>query len=208
LRLIGDLDRERPSRLNRVIPHGGGTLRASRSFNARKFGIELATRDSDRYPMSFELEPGIPVANDYVAAFGRAMYNFAYLEWGIVWLAETIGPGYMQQERGTARNIGEKFSALVNQRTQNEQDHSRLKNLAATFLTLVEDRNALAHGIPHTAEGGEQRLGYDRKGVRRDWSIAAMLKIAKDFEDAAIEANALLHGGRLERHQQAMTNVR
>lgn len=151
--------------------------------------------------MSFEYKPRIPVADDYLAAFGRAMYNFACLEWGIVWLAETIGPGYIQQEKGTARNIGEKFRALVNQRTQHERDHSRLKALAATFLTLVEDRNALAHGIPHTAEGGEQRLGYNRKGVRRDWSIEAMLKSAKNFENAAIEANSLLHGGRFERHQ-------
>ena len=146
--------------------------------------------------MSIEYKSRIPVADDVVAAFGRAMYNFAYLEWNIVWLAEKIQPGYIRGKRITW-DIGGKFSALVNRHTQHHHDHIHLKNLAEEFVTLVKERHALAHGNPHTAEGGKQRLLYDREGVRRDWSIEAMLNSAKDFEDAAIKANSLLHDGRL-----------
>ena len=42
----------------------------------------------------------IPVEQSYLSAVGRATYNFAYLEWGIVWIVEKLRPGYLNKVRG------------------------------------------------------------------------------------------------------------
>jgi hypothetical protein len=47
----------------------------------------------------------LSVDPEYVCALGYAVYAFSYLEWGAVWLAETLKPNYILgelQRRGTS----------------------------------------------------------------------------------------------------------
>jgi hypothetical protein len=139
-----------------------------------------------------------------VAAVGRAAYNFAYLEWGIVWLAETMEPGFVAAVGSlTAGQIADRFEQFVNRIANTDPDLPRLKALAASFFDLVDDRNALVHGRPYTAQGDEQRLLYNGRKGRRDWTIEDIIEAARSFEKAAIEAGNLLHNGRLRAYQQA-----
>lgn len=146
----------------------------------------------------------IPVGDDYVAALGRAVYNFTYLEWGIVWLAETLDRGFINRVNSfTAGMIAASFERLVAKSDASAPDFKRMTELANLFKDLVQERNALLHGNPYTAEGGEQCLLYTGKAGRRAWSIIDILETAKSFQEAAIEANDILHGGRLATYQKA-----
>ena len=143
----------------------------------------------------------IPVAEDYLSALGRATYNFSYLEWGIIWLTETLQPGFLHLASSmTARSIAEKFSSAVVKLDKTDPDRARLKLLALNFSNLVPVRNSLMHGNPHTALGGEQRLLYDGKHGRKDWTIVSMKNFASRTAAASIEAGELLHNGRLQRY--------
>ena len=148
--------------------------------------------------------PRIPVADSYVAAIGRAAYNFAYLEWSIVWLGETLQPGFINTVGSlTAGQIARQFESFAASVHGADSDNLRLKTLAASFLDLVHDRNNLLHGNPFTGDSGEQRLLYNGKSGRRDWSAEDIIEAARAFENASIEANELLHGGRLEQYRRS-----
>ena len=143
----------------------------------------------------------IPVADDYLYALGRAIYNFSYLEWGIVWLTETLQPGILHSASTmTAGCIAKKFSRAAKNLDETDPDRIFLKNLASKFSCLVHKRNSLVHGNPHTALNGEQRLLYDGRHGRRDWTINSMEKFSICTATAGIEAGELLNNGRLERY--------
>lgn len=149
--------------------------------------------------------PRIPVADDYVSALGRAAYYFSYLEWGIVWLVETLRPGFLQRVGGmTAGSISREFQQVL--LDCQDADASELQALASTFASLVRDRNGLLHGVPYTAAKGEQRLLHIGPSGRRDWSIETILAAAQEFEASAIEASRLLNGGRHAAYTAATGN--
>jgi len=111
----------------------------------------------------------IPVADVYLLALGRATYNFAYLEWGIVWLVETIDHGFLETSRRlTAGRIAARFLEAVGRIGPNYADRPALLALGEEFRAFVDERNRLMHGNPFTATGGEQRLLYDGKHGRKD----------------------------------------
>jgi hypothetical protein len=137
----------------------------------------------------------IPAGQSYLSALGRATYNFAYLEWGIVWIVEKLRPGYINKVRGkTAGDIAKEFKkAAVGAAIPDPQLKSRIVALASSFEVLVCRRNKLVHGNPMTATGGEQRLLYSGKSATFEWSESDILDAARDFESAAIEANDIFH---------------
>ena len=146
----------------------------------------------------------IPVAEDYLSALGRATYNFSYLEWGVIWLTETLQPGFLQiASTMTAGNIAEEFSNVVKQLDNTDPDKARLKILARSFSDLVPVRNSLMHGNPHTALSGEQRLLYNGKHGRKDWTIDSMKDFSLRTSTASIEVGELLHNGRLQQYNTA-----
>lgn len=150
------------------------------------------TEDSER----------IPVGDDYLHALGRAIYNFAYLEWGIVWLTETIEPGFISDTpKLTASEIARRFSSAVEQLANSVQDKEQIRAVAASFAELIPDRNSMVHGDPYTAMGGEQRLLYDGRHGHKDWTIVEMRKFASSAAHVSQEANRLLHNGRLQQYQ-------
>ena len=146
--------------------------------------------------MSREAER-IPVSDDYIRALGRATYNFAYLEWGIIWLSETIERGFLTEVPSmTAGQIATHFSRLALK--QEGDDKERLIALACSFTTLVQDRNRLMHGNPYTAENGIQQLLYNGRHGQKRWSESDIMDFADKVASASIEAGQLLHGGRYQ----------
>ncbi len=146
----------------------------------------------------------IPASDAYLRALGRASYNFAYLEWGVVWLTETIDQGFLGQVSSlTAGQIARRFSDAVGTLNDGDDDKAAMLALAAVFTDLVEDRNRLMHGNPFTAQGGEQRLLYNGRHGRKDWTIDLMSEFADRLAQASIEAGRLIHGGRYQSWQAA-----
>jgi hypothetical protein len=39
----------------------------------------------------------IPADDRYLRDLGRATYNFAYLEWGVIWIGEKLDPGFLNK---------------------------------------------------------------------------------------------------------------
>lgn len=139
------------------------------------------------------------MAPEYIEALGRATYNFAYLEWGIVWLHETIDVGFLARAKSlTAGQIAGSFSKAVDGLAADDADKEALVQLAKGFVDLVIDRNRLVHGNPITVTGGEQCLAYNGKHGRKDWSV----RLIEEFSDHAaiisIEAAKILHGGKYD----------
>lgn len=141
----------------------------------------------------------IPAEDRYLRALGRAAYNFAYLEWGIVWLTETLEPGFLNEVRSlTAGQIAGRFKNTVSRVAELDSDKEALEDLSSLFEGLVEDRNRLMHGNPFTAEGGEQRLLYDGKHGRKDWTIELITEFSSQTAAASVIAGGLLHNGRYQ----------
>ena len=141
----------------------------------------------------------IQAKDEYLRELGRAAYNFAYLEWGIVWLAETLEPGLLVDAQAlTAGQIARRFLTAVESIPATERDLPELTELARNFVGLVEERNRLLHGNPFTADNGEQRLLYSGKHGRKDWTEELMQQFSDDAATLGSEAGRLLHGGRYE----------
>jgi len=150
----------------------------------------LMTRSADR----------IPVEAAYLEALGRAVYNFAYLEWCVVWLCETLRPGFLRKaSKLTAGQIKNEFLGMSAD-FRSDSDFEDLKYLSEIFADLVPDRDRLVHGNPFSAPSGEQRLGYRGRHGDADWSIDLIYEFADRTANASLRASRLLHGGRLERY--------
>lgn len=85
---------------------------------------------------------------------------------------ETMRPGFLREAPSkTAGQIPGCFSQAVESLDDTNAAKVRLQALASKFAQFVDDRNSLMHGNPHTAQTGEQRLLYDGRYGRRDWTI-------------------------------------
>ena len=142
----------------------------------------------------------IPANDQYLRELGRATYNFAYLEWAVVWLTGTIEPGFLSEATThTAVQIAGRFTVAVEKVPASDCDQPELADLARNFRDLVKERNRLIHGNPFTAETGEQRLLYSGRLGGKDWTE----ELIREFSDVAANlarvAGRLLHRGRYEK---------
>ena len=152
--------------------------------------------------------PRIPVEARYVQSLGQAVYNFAYLEWGVIWSLEKLVPGYIRRsEKQTAGAMASEFVDAARKANLPEGVQAALIAVAGTFQDAVETRNHLLHAHPYTAERGEQRLARTKKATRVDWTIEDIDKAALTFEECAIAVNDLLHR-HLETPDPSQTEVR
>ena len=148
------------------------------------------------------IRESIPAADSYLRELGRATYNFAYLEWGIVWLTETLEPGFLSvAETLPAGGIAKRFAKAVERVPSSDVDRPELVELSKSFLDIVKERNRLIHGNPFTAEGGEQRLLYSGRHGRKDWTEQLIQQFSDVAATLGAEAGHLLHNGRYERWQ-------
>ena len=141
----------------------------------------------------------VPAEDTYVTLLGRAVYNFAYLEWAVIYTIETLAPGYLSEYAGAAKPmpsgvVANTFRERVIGRTDLSPDlKDKLAACAGRFSRLVNDRNRLIHGHPYTAEDGNQQLGYQGRLPSASWSIEEVDSIAHEFDDAACEMNDVFH---------------
>lgn len=137
----------------------------------------------------------IPAEDQYISAVGRAVYNFAYLEWVIVGVADKLKPGFIGGVSNlTAGQIADQAIHIVTARPSADAVvQERLVAVTNRFKELTVRRNQLVHGNPITATGGEQCLYYSGRSGTTTWAVSDILDLAKQFEDAAIEANDLFY---------------
>ncbi len=148
-------------------------------------------------------ESRIPASEAYVRRLGRAVYNFTYLEHSIVWLGETMSPGFINScKKSTAKIIANKFESVVESTALDNDTKQKLATLSTEFKELVKVRDKILHSRPYTTEDGEQELLYDGRHGRMKLVPEELEVAAQGFETAAIAAGRLLHeSGLLERHR-------
>jgi len=138
----------------------------------------------------------IPADPEYLHAVGRAFYNFAYMEWGVIYgIARLKGCPLWEvpvhEPGGTvAAALGRAIKGTNLCLTPDLL--ADLKKLVDAFRRAVKERNNLLHANPFTDEGGAQRLGG--KGHRK-WRTEDVLRAAKQFEDLSYEVGRLLSDG-------------
>ena len=149
----------------------------------------------------------IRLSSNYIYAIGRATYNFAYLEWGIIWLYETIDRGFLVKSRSlTAGQIAKSFLEVVDGLNPSDTGTSAIVDVAKAFDELVVDRNRLMHGNPFTASEGEQHLAYHGKHGKKEWSLEEIDAFSDRLADISIEAGKILHGGRYGKYRSDRMN--
>jgi len=141
----------------------------------------------------------VPANDGYTAMLGRAVYNFAYYEWIVIWTIDRLEPGfvdqYSQHPRGvTSGIVANAFTGAVEAASHLPSDlKASLANEASRFMLLVDERNRLIHAHPYTAEGGAQQLGYSGRLPRAEWEPQDVENVALQFDEAAVALNDLFH---------------
>ena len=147
---------------------------------------------------------GIPATDEYLRALGRAVFNFAYLEWGVIWLVETMQRGFLNDSsKMTSGKIANRFCDAAEQLDDAVPDKQALRSLSQKFKCLVPDRNRLVHSHTYTAPEGANELMYLGRHGRKAWPIELMTDFASRAAAVSIEANGVLHAGRLDQYQSA-----
>jgi hypothetical protein len=98
--------------------------------------------------------------DDYLHHLGRAAYGFAYLEWGIIYLAAELDPDQPSVNRSAGLAAGLVAAMLRNAIAASKMSADVLadaKTYAAEFDRLIPRRNDIVHAHPATIEG-DQRL--------------------------------------------------
>jgi hypothetical protein len=136
----------------------------------------------------------IPADPTYLAALGRAHYNFVYLEWIVVSTIVRLRDGDWSEvpQRRPAGHILIALCRSIEQATPPLPNglRARLRSFSKAFDDCIDVRNKLLHAHPFTADGGAQQVG----SPGREWSLDRIHDAAKQFEDAAITGNDIYHG--------------
>jgi len=132
----------------------------------------------------------IAVADDYVAALGRAAYVFAWSEWAAVYCCERMEPGFAGRAAAlTSGQIANRLVNLAKFRSEDASDRQRCLAAALEFKRLTRRRNDLVHANPGAALDGAQQLF--RHGA--SWTVQAVNDVADEFAAGGIELNDLYH---------------
>jgi hypothetical protein len=131
---------------------------------------------------------------EYLLALGRAVYNFAYLEWGIIWtIVKLSADGFDCVPKGKpAHVIARAFSAAIKNAKPplSAQLRHQLVKVDESYRAAIKRRNKLFHAHPFTAQDGGQRLG----GGAIEWPLKEIDSAAMEFEETAISCVAVFHG--------------
>jgi hypothetical protein len=131
---------------------------------------------------------------EYLQALGRAVYNFTYFEWGVVWtIVKLSSDGFGSVPKGrTALEIAKALTSAIEKTDPPLSSPLRrqLVKIDESYRAAIKRRNKLFHAHPYTAKDGKQQLG----GGGVEWPMGEVDAAAKLFEDAAIACNATFHG--------------
>ena len=139
-------------------------------------------------------KPRIIADSVYLQTLGQALYNFTYLEWVVVWtIVKLSSDGFGSVPKGeTAAQIAKALTRAIASTTPALPDSLRrqLVKFDESYRAAIKVRNKLLHAHPLTAPDGSQQLG----SAGSNWTLEQVEVAAKQFEDAAIQGNAIFHG--------------
>ena len=145
----------------------------------------------------------VPFDSGYTALVGTAVYIFAYYEWALIYLIQQFEPGFVSRYcRGapmTSGQVRQKLQAVLDNTATSYNAVSRpeMEACCQKFTLLIDKRNALIHAHPITDTDGSQILSYqtrvDRPLPDMRWPETTVRDLIQEFDDAACEANSLLH---------------
>lgn len=135
----------------------------------------------------------IPADEQYLAALGRAFYNFTYLEWIIISTIARLsaaGHGAVPWGRSAAAVARALLDAINGAEPPLDELLRRsLLRVHQEFHAAIKTRNRLLHAHPFTNVDGEQRLS----ARHREWTMEDVDAAARQFEEAALFANGVFH---------------
>ena len=114
----------------------------------------------------------LPADDDLIRAIGRAVYGFAQLERSVERARESLGGRPVDDAAG--------------------EPAARLLRILDLYGGLKERRDGLLRARPHAGNGDARAPGPDGGAAACAWRTEDVLRMARDFEAAAIEANRLL----------------
>jgi hypothetical protein len=134
-----------------------------------------------------------PCGEGYLDALGRVVYNFAVLEYSVVWVIELIAPGYMEAYRRGKKTAGEVAKDFRNNvdKLKDGPVKTKLESLSARFAQLAVDRNDLLHANPAATSNGDSHLIKAGATKFIAWGEPHVVATATRFQDAAIEVLAV-----------------
>jgi hypothetical protein len=118
----------------------------------------------------------LPADDDLIRAIGRAVYGFAQLERSVERAREALDD--LRGGRPVGDAAGEPATQLL-----------RVLDL---YRDLKERRDGLLRARPHGANGDARRPGPGGGAAACAWRTEDVLRMARDFETAAIKANRML----------------
>ena len=133
--------------------------------------------------------PGAPVDDQYVALIGRALYNFAYAEWEVIYLGSLLLPAFLNREAGNdSHTIAREFSLL------SQVEHfPELIDIANRFAAAEEKRMALLRATPITGPLGAQILEDSGQFPVQQWDLQTVTSFTLELETLATDADALYY---------------
>jgi len=144
----------------------------------------------------------VPVDDSYAALVGKAVYVFAYYEWGIIWIIEFLQPGfvgrYCRENPMTSGQVRGTFQAVINDPATSFAKVTRqeLEACLTELERLIIKRNTLIHAHPCTDMDGSQILAYQTKTTKplpdMMWPKPEVEAIVAEFDTAACSASVIL----------------
>ncbi len=132
----------------------------------------------------------VPVDDSYVALVGKAVYVFAYYEWGVIYIIEFLQPGFVYRySRGnpmTSGHVSDALKGVINDSTT-----------SFGKITKQElESCSIEHAHPITDADGSQILAYQTKMTKplpdMKWPRTEVGAIVAEFDNAACSAGVLL----------------
>ncbi len=144
----------------------------------------------------------IPVDDSYAMLLGKAVYVFAYYEWTIIWIIESLQPGfvrdYCRKKILTSGGVKKELQEAIQQLAKLPPLVSthELQTCCDQFGLLIDKRNALVHAHPSTDSDGTQVLNFQAKTTKplpdMKWPNADLESLISEFDQAACDASKLL----------------
>jgi len=146
----------------------------------------------------------IPIDDEYAAIVGKAIYAFAYYEWTIIYMIDSLMHGFVTEYSRPLSNP--LTSGVVCSRLKKAINHTQLPVLGVTtdeldnctesFERLIIKRNALIHGHPITSKDGSQILAYQTSSSKMlsdmIWTSCEVEQFIKEIDNAAVESGVVL----------------
>jgi hypothetical protein len=132
-----------------------------------------------------------PCDPEYIEALGHAVYNFAWLEYNVVWVVELLEPSYWGEYVSKAKSAGDVAKDLeraIHDRAKGHVAEAELRDISKTFSDLKVRRNKLLHATPIVASDG-RRLHHLAQDIA--WGVDKVRQASTDFAAAAESAQAV-----------------